>query len=118
MTRQFRTQNRNYKYLGRKADGTVCCAGDDPSTMCDECRTRAAADGTVPAARRLSDALNKTGGTPAPGKSNLHGVPKPRRLSDALNKNYEHPTDGTPNMHGVPRPQSLAKAIQAKGGRR
>jgi hypothetical protein len=88
MSREFRTQNRSYKYLGRRADGTVCCRSDAPDAMCSRCKDHVeevSTDGPVPPARRLADALNKTGYVPpTPGKVNLHGVPRPQSLADAI----------------------------------
>jgi hypothetical protein len=73
------TTNRTYRYLGRKANGEACCQSDDLAMLCNECR-----DSVVPAARRLSAALNKTADAPSPRGTNAHGVPRPRRLVDVL----------------------------------
>ena len=87
--RTFRAQNRNYRYNGRKADGSPCCTADDLSALCDSCRRQTAENITdnasgVLAARRLSDVLKKVPDVPRPKGVNANGVPHPAQLAEAI----------------------------------
>lgn len=87
MSTEFRTSNRAYKYQGRKPGGAPCCKADKRENLCAECvrfATEITDNSSVPAPKRLADALNKSGNLPTSIRDNANGVPAAPRLSDVM----------------------------------
>jgi hypothetical protein len=117
-------QHSPFRFVTMNGQGRVCCAGDKPEELCDECRaalpSREAArprmpgnSGLPPVARQHMNADTRTYGVP-PQRKERERVPSPPSLHERIKAARAAAGRGLTilagvgtNRHGVPNPPRL-----------
>ncbi len=111
------------RYNIRKADGRLCCQGDDYSKLCAACRAQvdSCTCGHCRAERAARPQQQQASGLFAGLLQNNSGtVPPPPSLESAIREAHGLAPTAEPRVqaNGVPEPPDLAAAIRAAQGER